>query len=440
MRKIITTLTLALLLGNLNAAPIPAIWDLIDKSMAAWNVNDGATYNKAWSLSKHKNLTGEQVFQKDGYVNILKTETYHSYKYALLVPSALTLETNKAYSIQVKARLQSIDKIAFPDITPPAMAESKEGGFESNQISARLNGRNLAIHLKHGDGEMGYLTTIANVSPAETDRYYVNTSEWHTYRFLLHADNMSYDVFIDGIELPIFKDVPTTAMTGSNILRLGAETNHRCNMDIESVKMGTGDFYTNPQITSVDLAPVTHVAGEAATIQVTANTQFVNDGENLTFSFVDENGVDVVTPVTVPVADNVAVGSIVVPATVEDGTYTVKVSVADDKIGEYTVEAKTVEYKITKDIANSIDEEAAEESIVISNTVLNNGEAIFVKCLANDALISEVNVYSIAGNTVCRKVVSASECAVEVPNASGVYMLSVKLSNNVSKTFKVLVK
>ena len=437
MRKIITTLLSAFFLGNIFA--VTPVWDILNKSMAAWNTDDGDTYNRAWSLSKGNQITGDVVFQESGYVNITKTQTFNGNRYALLVPAAVTVVNNVAYSIEVTARLQAIDKVAFPDITPPPYSEAKVGGFESNQISARLRNRVLVVHLKHGDGEMGYLTINPNVDPAEADRYYVSTAEWHTYRFLLHADNLSYDVFIDDVELPIFKNVATVAGTGSNILRLGAETTHRCSMDIQTVKMGTGDFYTDPKISSVTLDADNHEEGNEATLLVTANTAFINDGQPLIFSLLDDDDADVVTPVIANVTDNVATGSIVIPSTVTRGQYTVKVSVEDDKIGEYTIVAKTKGYEIKAD-PTSIQEDAIEESVSLSANVLTAGQAVIVKSNANELVISEVSLYSVAGNEIDRKTISAEEGTIVAPNAQGVYVMNVKLSNNVSKTFKVLVK
>lgn len=346
MRKFFSLATLILLAGNVFAAPT---WDLLDKSMAAWNVNGGSSINTAWNktVASQGNLPTNIVTQEVGYVNIAKPQTYHSYKYVFLTPVPLTLKTNTAYSIEVKARMQAIDKTTYPDIAPPAQGDNKEGGFESNQISARLNGKNLAIHIKHGDANTGYLTVDADVNPEMSSRYKLNTSEWHTYRFVLHADNLSYDVYIDDMDQPIYENVPTSSMAGTNILRLGAESQHRCNMDIEYVKMGTGDFYSNSKISSVTIASDSHVANNERTISVTANTVLIENGAKLLLSLANKDGVDVVNPIEITVTDSKAVSNFTIPASIPVGRYVVKVSAPDGKMNDITINPKTIEYTVT---------------------------------------------------------------------------------------------
>ena len=68
MRKIITIITLSLILltGGLSAQT--ETWDILDKSMAAWNDDGGSNINMAWS--------------------------YDSNNYGFLTPQPLTLAPN----------------------------------------------------------------------------------------------------------------------------------------------------------------------------------------------------------------------------------------------------------------------------------------------------------------------------------------------------------
>ncbi len=330
-------------------------WDILDKDMnnwncsnRGWNVNGGADNNKAWELTKGSRITDTSgmVTQETGYVNILKTGTFDGNNYAFLTPPAMTLTPNTAYTFEVKARMKPIDKNTFPDIAPPVAGT---GGFESNQISARLNEKNMTIYAKYGNEEEGYISLGDSLIHKDVDKYMLNTSEWHVYRFVFHEDNVTYDVYVDSFDKPVFKNAQTSPMTGTNILRLGGHTNHRCNMDIEYVKMGTGDFNANnkPQIASVVVSSDSHVANHERTIQVIVNTRLIATGEKMLLSLVDETGTEVLSPVEIAVVnDKQATGNLVIPASVPIGKYAVKVAVPNDKIGDDTIDPVSVQYVV----------------------------------------------------------------------------------------------
>lgn len=330
-KKLIFTLTSILLFGNIFTAQT---WDILDKSMAAWNVAGGSNNNKAWTATKKG--SGITTTQESGYVNIKKINSAATDNYAFLTPPALTLSINTAYSIEIKARVN--DKVA-PDT---------DSYFESNQISARLNQKNLSIHLKYGDANSGYVSVSAAKSHDDADKYKINTSEWHIYRFVFYADNSMYDVYIDNIVEPIFENIPTTSMTGSNIIRLGAESQHRCNMDIEYVKMGTGDFYSKPKIVSVVLSSDSHVENNARTITVTTNTVLIDDNEKLYISLVNDAGNTVVSEIEAVVSSNSAQASFSIPASISKGKYFIKAAVQGNQIGTNIINPKTAQYVIVE--------------------------------------------------------------------------------------------
>lgn len=316
------------------------IWDIIDKSMkVAWDADDdnntATTFDKAWTTSKKDGT----VTQGTGYVNVTKTAVASGDKYCFLIPQALTLSLNTAYSVEIKARTNAVDKSAYPDT---------DTYFESNQLSARLNTRNMAIHLKHGGDNTGYISILAAKSHTADDEktYKLNTSEWHTYKFVFYADNSMYDVYIDDNIDPVFEFVPTSSMSGSNIIRLGSESNQRCNMDIEYVKMGTGDFYSNPKISSVVLSSDSHIASNQRTITVTTNTVKINDDEKLFISMVDEAGVEVVTAVELTVSSDNAQTAFTIPAALGKGKYFIQAAVEGNKIGNDSITPKKVQYVI----------------------------------------------------------------------------------------------
>ena len=321
-------------------ATIPLIsaqtWDILDKQMAAWNVNEGSATNKAWTSSQAG--SGILITQESGYVNIAKTGTNATNNYAFLIPQALTLSPNTAYSFAIKARVKPINKGTYPDA---------QSAFESNQLSARFNNKNLAIHLKYGDVNEGYVSLSAGLSHEDKDKIKINTSEWHVYRFVFYPDNSIYDVYIDDIEAPVFENVPTTSMTGSNIIRLGAESTHRCNMDIEYVRMGTGAFYSKPKIVSVVMNAESQGYDKAKTIVVTANTILINNNEKLLVSLVDSVDNTKVDAVEAIVSQNKATVNFTIPAGLPRGKYSVKVAALNGKTGEVEISPGMSDYYIT---------------------------------------------------------------------------------------------
>lgn len=345
MKKQLTLIGFLFLLLLSNQLFAAETWDILDKSMASWKVNGGASYNQAWSFTTGSGggiKEADVVTQKEGYVNIKKMPTANGRKYGFIIPKAVTVATNVPYSIEVKARMNPIDKEMYPDLPAPT-TEAEEGGYEANQISARMANRNLSVYIKYGVDD-GYISLSPGLSHNADEKYVLNTSEWHTYRFVLYADRSKFDVYIDNVEDPIFEGAPTASMSGSNILRLGAETQHRCDMDIESVKMGTGDLYAKPKILSVDLSSDSHVFNHARTISLSVNTILMNDGEKVFASLLNAGGQKVVAPVEGSIQnDKAVISEFSIPQTLPMGQYKVKVAMS----GEASIEPHYLQYVIT---------------------------------------------------------------------------------------------
>ncbi|MDR1585662.1 MAG: cadherin-like beta sandwich domain-containing protein, partial [Prevotellaceae bacterium] len=222
------------------ASPIWAAewsWDILDKSMgASWDVDEGSTTNKAWAHTKGGSA-GSVATQTGNYVNIVKTVAGSSARYAWVRPAAALneLTTNTAYTIEVKARAGEIDKTTFPDTG---------SNFEASQICLRIGNENLAtpIFLRYGDGTTGgSISTYANGSDAKP----LNTSEWHVYRIVLQKNHTTYNVYLDDEKDPVFANVAKGTTGDQRGVYFGAESAHRVNIDVEYVKMGTGDMMAN---------------------------------------------------------------------------------------------------------------------------------------------------------------------------------------------------
>jgi hypothetical protein len=331
MKKINFLLAFILFSGNFLFAQT---WDILDKSMAAYNQNDGAPTNQAWEINKGGSA-GSVATQQTGYVNFTKTNTGQTGYWAWVRPATALadLTAGTAYSIEVKARVNAIG--IADDAT----------NFEANQISLRIGNKQLAapIYLRYGDGVTGGSVSATSGS---TDAYKVNTSDWKVYRIVLHPDHSKYDVYIAGVEEPVFFNVGIGSTGDQKGIYFGAESRHRCNIDVEYVKMGTGDFFSKPRISSIVLSHDRHVGGNESTVSVTANTMAIGNGEKLLFSLIDTDGLEVVAPVKATVTANAAIADIVIPATIAEGQYAVKVA-ANGQINGVDITPETVLYEIT---------------------------------------------------------------------------------------------
>lgn len=312
-------------------------WDILDKSMANYNQDGGTTTTRVWEVFQGGSA-GSVITRQSTYVNFTKTNTGSSARWAWVRPSnALTnLTPRTAYSVEIKARVNRIDKTSFPDTN---------SYFEANQIALRLGSKSIAapIFLKYGDGTTnGLISTSASGSNA----YILNTSTWQIYRLVFNADHASYDVFIEGIEDPIFENVGVATTGDQNGIYFGAESYHRCNIDVEYVKMGTGDLFSKSKIVSVILNSSSQVENTETTITATATTVLIDDGETILFSLIDEDENIIVDEVAAVVSQDKAEAELIIPATVGIGKYFVQASVLNGKIGDYPVNPKKAEYLV----------------------------------------------------------------------------------------------
>lgn len=334
MKKTNLLFALILFSGNLLLAQT---WDILDKSMAKYNQNDGVATNQAWAVAQGSSA-GSVATQQTGYVNFTKTNVGTSARWAWVRPATAlaNVTIGMPYSIEVKVRVNST-----------GIADNATN-FEANQIALRLGSRTIAapIFLRYGDGiSSGSVST----NSAGSNAYRLNTSVWQVYRLVFQANQTKYDVYVAGVEEPIFTNVPVGTTGDQNGVYFGAESAHRCNIDIEYVKMGTGDFFSKPRIASVTLSRDSHAGGNESTVTVTANTISIENGKKLQFSVIDRNDNLVVTPVETSVTNNLATANLVIPATVVQGLYKIKVA-ASEQINGMNVLPKTVLYEVVDPI------------------------------------------------------------------------------------------
>lgn len=426
MKKTNFLLALIVLSSNLLFAQT---WDILDKSMAAYDQAGGASNNGPWAVVQGSSA-GSITTQQVGYVNFTKVPMGNTGKWSWVRPATAIadLTTDTPYSIEVKAR-----------VNPTNVTETTTN-FQSNQISLRLGSIKTAarIYLKYGDGVTGGF--VSTTSGGTSNVYTINTSEWQIYRMVFHADHLKYDVYVDGLDEPVLENISVNATTDQNGVYFGAESYHCCNIDVEYVKMGTGDFFSKPRISSMALSQNNHITGNEATVSVTANTALIDNDNKLLFSLVDLDGNEIVAPVEATVTDNVATANLVIPAGVVAGQYKVK-AIASTQINEIDVTPKTVSYEIQADLGTATAQIINDKSISVSATMLNVGQALSIRTVASEVSLSEVAVYNLTGNEISHQFISGSEYQLQPAIVPGMYILKVCLNNNnTSKEFKILVK
>ncbi|MFV0470587.1 MAG: hypothetical protein ACK5L7_00930 [Paludibacteraceae bacterium] len=306
-------------------------WDVINKSMAAWNADGKTEQDKAWKLSK----TYLTATQETGYVNIKKTSGADGF----LTPTSYPVTATGTYTIDIKARINAT-----------GMTDTQTA-FEANKIAITIAGKMILVYLKYGDANNGRLFFRDTSTPDSDEMYVMNTSEWHTYRFVFHPAKFTYDVYVDNFASPIFSGVKAHYNGSANSIFIGSDKDRYCNMDIESVKFGTENASLKTQINNVIVSSDSHVVGNARTITtVTVNTDLVDDGQKVFVALFDDNDNIQTIPIELTIANNtVSTTQFTMPATLAKGKYNIKAYVENNKVGNLTVNPAMKEY----DIVNS---------------------------------------------------------------------------------------
>lgn len=304
-------------------------WDIINKSMSAWDSNgsSGTSLDEAWTRTK----TYVNVTQKEGYVNIERTGLVASYLTSTTAPA--TVKTG-AYTIDVKVRINQSNKT------------DTESAYEANVISICVGGKLMKIFLKYGDETGGYIFDTPVAVHKNSAKYMLNTSEWHVYRFVYHPATYTCDVYVDNSDEPVISGLKTHYDGSKNYIYLGADQNHYCNMDVEYVKFGTGNFALKTQINNVTVNSDSHIVGNARTITATVNTDLVDNGQKVFMALYDKDDNEKTTPVELTITNNTASAQFTMPATLAEGKYNIKAFVENNKIGSVTVKPKTKDYCI----------------------------------------------------------------------------------------------
>ena len=354
MKKRACSLILALAM-ILSLFPIYAMaedrssWDLLDA---------GATTASPFSTSI--GAIGGTVEQKDGYVNILKgnDKSTSNGSYTYLTAAVDMPET--AFTLEAAIRLAG-------DVT----------GDRSNGFSVRVGGYLYHAFLKYGTAEQGGGISIY---PDYRELVPVDTTVWHYYAIVANPETKSYALYVDGEQ--VAEHTTTWTMNGSDLIRFGADTEGYANMDVETVRAGSGDLSSlltayeggqeqKPSLTSVQLSQYEQAEKQAQTVTVTVTGENLKNDTQITAALVNADGTaeedvtvsgvfqDNRAELSLSIPDTITTGTYYVEARIEGSTlrsqaYTVKADRADPQLpafsaAGYTIEMENYRYNPTEE-------------------------------------------------------------------------------------------
>ena len=316
--------TYALAEDAVEAAPDDA--GAVQQADSPWDLLDANTeyYTDSFKASLGSGDSGS-MSQEAGYVNILKGDDKSN-----TAAGSYTWMVNK-------------DSIDLPDTVFTVEASIRLAGpvegDRTNEFSVRVDGtgKYFPIFLKYGE-EDGGITNKGDFTEVEP----VDTTQWHNYGMVIDPATNHYKVYVDG-ELVLEQD-SNWGLSGSDLIRLGADNKGRCNMDVQSVRAGTGDLSDelgpydgsvaeNPRLTSVTLSGYSQKEGEEQSVTVSISGENLDNDTPVTVKLVDADGaaVESVTPAVGTVTENAAELTLTIPGTVPMGDYYVEAEAAGSK-------------------------------------------------------------------------------------------------------------
>ncbi len=306
-------------------AATEANWDLFDADMA--------DYTQSFKITQSSGVG--TVTQKEGYINIFCDQVADRSKFIWVSPNdslAPVLPKGGPFTVEMSVRLAG-----------------DMAGDRANELSVRVNGtgKYFPIFLKYGDESTGGgVTNQGAFSGADIAApVAVDTTSWHNYAMVIDPVNKGYKVYVDGTEI-LNIELSGWGLSGADMVRVGADNKGRCNMDVQSMRVGTGDLsaflgpydgpeYAVPKLTKAQLTGSTsqdeNVEG---TVSVTVTSAACEDGTAISAQLVKADGT-AVEGVTASgtLQDNTADLTLTIPAgKAAVGTYYVEVSMGDSKV------------------------------------------------------------------------------------------------------------
>jgi hypothetical protein len=302
-------------------------WDLFDATMADY-ADDFKAINTAG---------GGTIDQRGNYININKgndkSNTASGGAYTWVTPAdqkAPVLPKDGPFTMEATIRLAGpVD------------------GARTNEFSARVNGteKYFPVFLKYGTTDGGITNRADFNEPVPVD-----TTVWHNYGLVVNPTDSSYKVYVDGVL--VLDLISNWGLTGADLVRVGVDNKGRSNMDVQSLRVGTGDLSallgeyplpedTEPRLMSVALSESSQNDNEERTVTATVTGQHFEDGTSVAVRLVDGTGA-AVEGVTAAgsFTDNTAEIALTIPAGLSTGLYYVEAQAGGGTVrsAAYTVE------------------------------------------------------------------------------------------------------
>jgi hypothetical protein len=253
-------------------------WDLLNKYMDQWNGDNGglnALNVSDWTVTQAASIASVTKASDAGvdYVNISKSSTDGAAYFA-------TPETDRA-------KIGEEDIVNTEACTIEVKARIPENSTDDgNVIKLRLFDKIVGIVLSDGQIANGVKHATETGLVAGTETKSLTTSDWNTYTLVMSDDQTTYSVYVNGEAA--FEDLPTLDYeAGDSYIRLGGETFSTCDMDVASVKMGTGDFMSEED------TPTSLPAAVSGSNTLSVYPSIARKGELLTLSAKDAGSLSV---------------------------------------------------------------------------------------------------------------------------------------------------
>lgn len=175
--------------------PIGPIWNLIDDDLDDYTAN--------WSTTG----SNGSVTQNSGNITIAGSNGYF-----FLIKNNFSPPTG-AFTFETRSKVNTANTL--------------------NQFAIRSGNYLITLYLTHGTSG-----TVQNSATNPTKSYTLDTTGYHTYRVVTHTD-YTYDLYVDG---GLVWSGSANQGSGSDIFKIGQETNSTANFDIDYVRMGSGEL------------------------------------------------------------------------------------------------------------------------------------------------------------------------------------------------------
>jgi hypothetical protein len=200
---------IALAKANLGVTPTPAPTPTPTPA-SGWNMinDDLSNYTAGWGQS---GTTGS-ITQNSGYVTIIDNKSSASGSYLYMIKNSFTPATG-AFTFEVRAKANA--------------------SGTTNEFSVRSASYLVSLYLSYGTSGVAQ-----NKASSPTKTFTLNTTIYHLYRIVVHS-NYTYDLYVDGV---LAWSGAANLGSGTNMFKIGGDNTPIANLDLDSVKMGTGEI------------------------------------------------------------------------------------------------------------------------------------------------------------------------------------------------------